>query len=163
MCRKWKVRNRGGKIGQLSVIGDCKIQGNFKNLAVGQGVSIGRCELILHERITIDDFAVVNDGVVVLSASHDIFDPSWGPVKRPVTIGKHAWVAMNSVLLPGVNIGTGSVVGAGAVVREDVPDYAVVIGNPSKTIMRQRSLDFHYVPAFLNAPFAAWLGPRKSL
>ena len=163
LFRKWKISRRGGALGRMCVIGECKLQGSLNNLTVGQGASIGRCELILHERVMVGDFAVVNDGVVVLTASHDLDDSGWAPIKRPVTIGRHAWVATNSVLLPGVSIGVGSVVGAGAVVRNDVPDYAIAIGNPSILVKRRRVVDLDYVPAFLNAPVAAWLGPQKSL
>lgn len=52
----------------------------------------------------------------------------------PVVIGDHAFIGMGAVLMPGSNIGRGAVVGAGAVVRGRVPDFAIVIGNPSVTV-----------------------------
>ena len=51
-----------------------------------------------------------------------------------VTLKKGSSVGANATLLPGVSIGLGAMVGAGAVVTKDVPDYAVVIGNPAKVI-----------------------------
>lgn len=54
-----------------------------------------------------------------------------------VSIGHDAWIGHGAIVLPGRKIGTGAVVGAGAVVTRDVPDYAVVAGNPARLI-RQR-------------------------
>tara|TARA_R110001599_G_scaffold352492_1_gene587534 strand:- start:7806 stop:8273 length:468 start_codon:yes stop_codon:yes gene_type:complete len=49
-------------------------------------------------------------------------------------INDSATIGANATILPGVTIGTGSMVGAGSVVTKDVPDYAVVVGNPAKII-----------------------------
>lgn len=46
--------------------------------------------------------------------------------KRPVVIGDDVWIAARAIILPGVTIGKGSIIGAGAVVTKDVPEYAVV-------------------------------------
>lgn len=53
---------------------------------------------------------------------------------RPVVIGDDVWLCSDVIILPGCRIGNGAVIGAGAVVRKDVPDYAVVIGNPAEII-----------------------------
>lgn len=53
---------------------------------------------------------------------------------RPVTIGNDVWIGQNAIILGGLNIGNGAVIGAGAVVTKDVPDYAVVGGVPAKII-----------------------------
>jgi phosphonate metabolism protein (transferase hexapeptide repeat family) len=57
-----------------------------------------------------------------------------------VTIGHDVWIGHGAIILPGRAIGTGAVVAAGAVVTKDVPDYAVVAGNPPRPI-RQRFAD----------------------
>ncbi len=52
-----------------------------------------------------------------------------------LTIGRDAWIGANVVILPGVQkIGQGAIVGAGSVVTKDVPDYAIVAGNPAQKI-----------------------------
>lgn len=53
---------------------------------------------------------------------------------KPITIGDNVWFGGNCVVLPGVTIGNNVVVGAGSVVTKDVPDNAVVVGNPAKII-----------------------------
>jgi len=55
-------------------------------------------------------------------------------VIKPVRVGKWADIGVNAVLLPGVTIGEGAVVGAGAVVTQDVHDYAIVAGVPAKLL-----------------------------
>lgn len=59
----------------------------------------------------------------------------WSAVKHaPIVIRDKVWVGFNVIILKGVTIGTGAVVAAGSVVTKDVPDYAVVAGNPAKII-----------------------------
>jgi len=54
--------------------------------------------------------------------------------KRPVVIEDDVWIAARVIILPGVTVHKGAIVGAGAVVTKDVPEYAVVGGNPAKVI-----------------------------
>lgn len=54
--------------------------------------------------------------------------------ERPVTIGDDVWIGDRVVLLPGVRVGRGAILGAGAVVTRDVPDYAIVAGVPARVI-----------------------------
>ena len=53
---------------------------------------------------------------------------------RPVIIEENVWVGFDSIILPGVHIGRGAVIGCKTVISDDVPDYAVVVGNPSRII-----------------------------
>lgn len=57
-----------------------------------------------------------------------------------VSLGHDVWIGHGAVVLPGRNIGTGAVVAAGAIVTKDVPDYAIVAGNPAR-IIRARFTD----------------------
>ena len=61
------------------------------------------------------------------------------PVK-PVTIGNDVWIGSRVTILPGVTIGNGVVIGASAVVTKDVPDNAVVGGNPAKILKNSKSI-----------------------
>lgn len=60
-----------------------------------------------------------------------------------VVIGDYTWIGRGSIILPGVKIGIGAVVGAGAVVAKDVPDYAVVVGNPGKIVKYRNAKVFN--------------------
>ena len=70
-----------------------------------------------------------------------VFDPAniatYHPDTRDTVIGHDVWLGYGAIVCPGARIGNGVVVGAGAVVRGTVPDYAVVIGNPA-TVARMR-------------------------
>lgn len=56
---------------------------------------------------------------------------------KDTIVGHDVWFGHNATILPGVTIGNGAIIGAGAVVAKDVPDYAVVAGNPA-TVVRMR-------------------------
>jgi acetyltransferase-like isoleucine patch superfamily enzyme len=55
---------------------------------------------------------------------------------RPVSVGPGSWLGVNVTVLPGVKIGTGCVIGAGAVVTRDVPDWHIAAGVPARTLRR---------------------------
>lgn len=155
-------RMRGAQVGRLVVFGKSKLGGNFKNLTIGSESALGRCELMLHEKISIGSFVVINDGALLLTASHSLGDPQWGVEKAPITVADYAWIASNAIILPGVSIGRGAVVSAGAVVRENVPDYALAIGNPAKIVPAKRTIKLSYSPVMLSAPIEAWIGKSES-
>ena len=156
--RPMLFRIKGAKIGKLVVIGKSKIQGKIGNLAIGDQTSFGQCEITLHDTVSVGRCVVINDGAILLTASHRLSDPQWRHKKGKIIINDYAWIATNAIILPGVTIGKGAVVGAGAVVRQDVPEYAVVIGNPCSVQNIERTKTLIYSPVLLNAPFEAWIG-----
>jgi virginiamycin A acetyltransferase len=56
-------------------------------------------------------------------------------------VGHDVWIGAEALVMPGVRIGHGAVVGARAVVTRDVPDYAVVAGNPARIVRRRYAED----------------------
>jgi len=102
------------------------------------------------ERLRIGRFSQIAHGVrfITSSASHamdgltsfpfPIFDPSqmarYQPDTRDTVIGHDVWLGYRALVLPGAQIGNGVIVGAGAVVRGTIPDYAIVTGNPGTTL-----------------------------
>jgi acetyltransferase-like isoleucine patch superfamily enzyme len=152
------LRLKGAQLGRLVTLGKARINGSCANLAIGDGTSLGRCEIALHAAVKIGRSVVINDGAVLLTASHSLSDPQWRLRTGVITIGDYAWIATNAIILPNVNIGKGAVVGAGSVVSKDVPDFVVVAGNPAIAQRSTRSSDLLYSPALLNAPFEAWVG-----
>ena len=58
-----------------------------------------------------------------------------------VHIGHDVWIGHGAIVLPGRSVGTGAVIAAGAIVTKDVPAYAIVAGNPARTIQRRFAED----------------------
>jgi acetyltransferase-like isoleucine patch superfamily enzyme len=158
VLRSSGARWRGAKIGRLAILGDSRIAGPLSRLQIGDECSLGRCEIALHESVVLGDKVVINDGAVLLTASHDLHDPLWRTKTGPIRVGDYCWIATNAVILPGVTIGKRAVIGAAAVVRQDVPDGAVVVGNPGVIRGERRARNLSYSPVLLVAPFEAWVG-----
>jgi acetyltransferase-like isoleucine patch superfamily enzyme len=152
---------KGAEIGTLSAVGDVEINGIAANLKMGRECVLGSgVRLALHDKIILGNNVVINDGCTLLTASHDINSHDWHHVKAPILIEDYAWIATNSIILPGITIGYAAVVGAGAVVTKSVPAYHVVAGNPAR-IVKERTLKkmSHSTVRFL-APIEAWVGLR---
>jgi acetyltransferase-like isoleucine patch superfamily enzyme len=92
-------------------------------------------------RIVIGDYAFIAHGVV-LADSFAALPPAAPPAMRldsdrgsqDVRIGDDVWIGTRAVILAGAKIGNGAVIGAGAVVEAEVPDYAIVAGNPARIV-----------------------------
>jgi acetyltransferase-like isoleucine patch superfamily enzyme len=107
-----------------------------KNITIGQRVFINSgCHFQDQGGINIDDGSLIGHNVVLATLNHD-----QNPGERasmhpaPVIIGKNVWIGSNSTILPGVTIGNGAIIAAGAVVNKDVPENTVVGGIPAKKI-----------------------------
>ena len=87
--------------------------------------------------IVLGDNATISQGVKLCTASHNITSKIMELTTAPITIRSNAWVAGWSIVLPGVTIGDGAVVAAGAVVTKDVEPWTVVGGNPAKFIKKR--------------------------
>lgn len=155
--RMKKLISNGAHIAETAEIGIVNINGKKDNLSIGDFSTLGRVEIALHDKVTIGKYVCINDGVVILSASHDVLDPLWNHKKAPIFIGDYAWIATNAIILPGVRIGRGAVVGAGSVVSKNISDYAIVIGNPAKEISKKRTEVLNYNPCEFLASNNAWL------
>lgn len=69
-----------------------------------------------------------------IERSQNISAQPWDEQRIGITLGDDVWIGANSVILPGVTIGRGAVIGAGAVVTKDIPEYAIAVGNPARVI-----------------------------
>lgn len=110
----------------------------LEKLKIGKNVIIvGNLLAMARGGITIEDDAMIAANVQLISNNHDPYD-RWVLPCRPILIKKGAWIGAGATILPGVCVGRYAVVGAASVVTKDVPDYAVVVGNPARSI---RTLD----------------------
>jgi acetyltransferase-like isoleucine patch superfamily enzyme len=120
------------------------IQGRFDGRCqIGNHVWIGPQAYFDARDLVLEDYVGWGPGAKVLGSTHT-GDPIGVPmiatdlVIKPVHIGFGADVGMNASILPGVKVGAHAIVGAGAVVTHDVPDYAIVAGAPAK-VLRYRT------------------------
>lgn len=155
--RRRSLVRKGADIHETAEIGNLVVAGNKKGFKIGEKSFIGRAEIALHAPVIIGARVCINDGVRILTASHDIEDPKWLHKKGAIVIDDFAWVSTGAILLPGVTIGKGAVVGAGAVVSKSVPPGAVVAGNPAQQIRKTRVSELDYDPCEFLAGNRAWL------
>ena len=108
------------------------------NISVGENFFANFNLTILDEaRVTIGNNVFIGPNVSIYTACHPL-EPhlrntgaEWA---EPVTIGDNVWIGGSVTILPGVNIGDNSVIGAGAVVTHNIPPCVVAAGNPARTI-----------------------------
>ena len=104
----------------------------------GKGVFLNHSAILSASGgIEFEDGVMVAPGVRIATINHDLNNRHTIYTYGKVIIKKNAWLGMNVTVCPGVTIGRYAVVGAGAVVTKDVPDYAVVAGVPAKVIRMQ--------------------------
>jgi acetyltransferase-like isoleucine patch superfamily enzyme len=151
------LSRKGALISPTAEIGKAEITGNKKFLSVGSNSFIGRVQIALHDVVTIGNRVCINDGVVMLTASHDVTDPKWQHTKAAIVIEDYAWIGTSAIILPGVRVCRGAVVAAGAVVSKSVPAGAIVAGNPAKAISKTRSTQLDYNPCEFLAANKSWL------
>ena len=101
---------------------------------IGNRVYInGGCLFMARGGITIEDDVQIAANVQLISNNHDPYERQI-LLCKPVLIRQGAWIGAGASILPGVCVGKYAIVGAGSVVTKDVPDYAVVVGNPASVV-----------------------------
>lgn len=93
-----------------------------------------KCRLDTRGSIFIGNNVSISAEVCILTADHDLRSPAFAGRTKPVTIADFAFVGTRALILPGVSVGRGAAIGAGAVVTRDVPECAIVAGCPAKRI-----------------------------
>lgn len=127
-----------GRRGRINVGAYTVLNGTY--LVCQDEINIGSHCLIAWGSVFTDCWL---DSNVPLAARHEVLhraslDPSRKleavATPRPITLEDNVWVGFDSVVLPGVRINRGAVVGCKTIISEDVPPYAVVVGNPARVI-----------------------------
>lgn len=117
-------------------------------IRVGDNVNIQMgCFLDGRGGLTIGNNVDLTPGVRILTIQHDIDSPEYATVKKPVVIQDNVVIGSWALILPGVTVGEGAVIAAGAVVVKNVEPYSMVAGNPAvKKRMRARDIRYrlHY-------------------
>ena len=142
---------KNAKVGEGTVIHDqvnlynCQIGKNCKIDAyvyIEEGVVIGdNCKIrpfvFIPTGVSIDNNVLIAPGVVFTNDKHPRAQGQW--TLMPIHVKEGASIGAGAVILPGVSVGKGAIVGAGSVVTKDVPDNAIVAGNPARIIRYLKS------------------------
>lgn len=142
--RKCIYRIFGMRIGLHSTIyGGAEIR-CARKIVIGNGSSIGH-HVILDGRgeLYIGNNVNLSTGAWIWTSEHIVNSPDFSVIAEKVTIEDYAWLSCRTVILPGVTVGEGAVVAAGAVVTKDVAPYTIVGGVPAKEI-GERHKGLHY-------------------
>lgn len=121
-CGKWVNIERGVSFGD--------------DLKIGFGSGIG-ANSVISAGVQIGDHVMTGQEVLMFTSNHrmDRVDIPMGGAgmteRKTIVIGNDVWIGARVIILPGVHIGNGAVIGAGAVLTKDVPDYEVWGGNPA--------------------------------
>ena len=132
-------------VGNAVFIGrDAYLQGWYKgSLKIGDHVWIGPNTYLHCCDLVIEDYVGIGPGVKVLGNEH-VGKPVDVPILKtrlevnPVRIKYSADIGMGACILPGVTIGRGAIIGAGATVTKDIPDYSIAVGVPAEVIKKRK-------------------------
>ncbi len=131
---------RGARIGERVKLLNGIWVDRFDGLIIGDDVSIAKDVLMLAVGgVEIGDRSMVGPGSKLISAGHVIPKDRKpmrfsGIVSKKIIIEKDVWIGAQAIILPGVKVGEGAIVAAGAVVTKDVPPFAIVGGVPARVI-----------------------------
>ena len=112
---------------------------HFGRLEVGEGSIVNR-GVYLDNRggLVIGRQVSIAHDVRIYTMGHDVHDPAFATLAKPVAIDDHAVLFAGAMVMPGVHLGAGSVVMAGAVVTRSVPPRRIVGGNPAVDLGERR-------------------------
>jgi acetyltransferase-like isoleucine patch superfamily enzyme len=133
-----QVENSAALMGNLTIVGP---RGAAAKLHIGPECMIGpEVTMGLDAPITIGRGVSISPGATLYTGSHNLGAGSqrMSPVvsARPIVVEDGAWIGMRALILPGVRVGKGAVVAAGAVVTQDVPPNTLVSGNPAAVVRK---------------------------
>jgi maltose O-acetyltransferase len=152
LTRTMLLRAAGFRIGERArVMGSLKVTGcgdHRQLFSIGaESMMTGDLHVDLGAEVRIGDRVYIGHGVALLTIDHEIgpaFLRCGGHDRLPIIIRNGVWIGSRATVLPGVTIGEGAVVAAGAVVTRDVPDQTMVAGVPARVV---RALPLEGIPA----------------
>ena len=130
----------------------CRIEcsNGRKTLFIGERTIIGDlAHIVANESVTIGNEVLIASRVFISDTSHGNYNENLGRISEPcippndrnlftrrVSIGDKCWIGENVSILPGSSIGSGSIIGANAVVTGTVPPFSIAVGSPCKVIKK---------------------------
>lgn len=143
--RKLVLEFSGLKLGKGTVLHmGCKFF-DPRNIVIGYDTKIGdRTFLDGRDKLTIGNHVDIASEVMVYNSEHDIESTTFEAKNEPVTIGDHVFIGPRAIILPGITIGQGAIIAAGAVVTNKVEPFSVVAGVPAKKIADRKNKNLTY-------------------
>ena len=114
-------------------------------VVIGDHVGISGCTISAGSSICIGDWVSIGSGAVISDGDAHPIDSEerragLGGATKPIVIEDDVFIGARAIILKGVTIGKGAVIGAGAVVTKDVPEFAIVAGNPARVVGDSRKV-----------------------
>ena len=143
--RRYLCQRIFASCGDKLVIENNAYFGNGKDFCVGFEAGIGTNFKSMNRIVNIGNYLMMAEDVLFLGGGHN-FDRTDIPMghqgdgeKTPLQIDDDVWIGARVMILPGCkHIGKGVIIGAGSVVTKDIPDYAIVGGNPARVIKSRK-------------------------
>lgn len=115
------------------------------NIKIGEDSIIGsNAFLDGREKLIIGNHVDIASSVMIYNSEHDINSADFHAVSESVEIGDYVFIGPRAIILPGVKIGKGAIIAAGAVVTKDVEEFKIVAGVPAEVIGERKLKDLHY-------------------
>ena len=141
LFRRFLCKHIFATCGEKLVVENNAYFGNGKDFRIGNEGALGTNFKSLNRIVTIGNYLMMAEDVLLLGGGHkyDRLDIPMGhqpsEPKTPLFIEDDVWIGARAIILPGCkHIGKGVIIGAGSVVTKDIPDYAIVGGNPARVI-----------------------------
>src|SRR3989344_1611709 len=116
-----------------------------KNIIIGQDTIIGENSVLDgRDELRIGNHVAIASEVMIYNSQHDLNDENFSAINKPVIIDDYVFIGPRAIILPGVKIGRGDIVGAGAVVTKDVLENTIVGGIPAHEIGQRNLKEFRY-------------------
>ena len=114
------------------------------NITVGDYSELGT-RVLIQANVEIGNYVIMGPDIKIYTRNHEFLD-----IEKPIAIqgkryyktkiGHDVWIGANVIILPGVTVGDHSIIAAGAIVTKNVPEWAIVGGNPAKFIKSRKNV-----------------------
>lgn len=112
------------------------------NLVIGRNSLIGPGVRLYNQgSITLGDGVVISQGAHICASSHDINDPNFQLILKPIRIEDRAWIAADAFVGPGVIVGEGAVLGARGALFRNAEPWGVYLGNPAIKVKERKPFE----------------------
>ncbi len=143
--RRFSYRVFGMKIGRSSTIHMALSIYNPRGIEIGNDTIVGEWAVLDgRDKLKIGNHVDIATGVMIYNSEHDINDEKFKAVTAPVEVEDYVFIGPRAIILPGVKIGKGAIIAAGAVVTKDVGEFKIVGGIPAKEIGIRTNKDPQY-------------------